>query len=86
LQEFHERAAVAGICGSKRGDVMRSKLASCQERAAAPLEPLAAQLSEKQIGHEPCVAAVPIGENVHCDQPMVVAIGDFFRWIGAMFS
>jgi len=79
LQKYLKGLTVAGICRLECSDVARAQLVCSYQRASAPFESSACELSEEQVRHKAGVSTVAVREHVNGDEAMMVAGSNLYR-------
>ncbi|MGY4302132.1 hypothetical protein ACVWXN_010227 [Bradyrhizobium sp. i1.4.4] len=74
------------VRGLKRRHVLIAQRSYVGKASAAPAKRFAAEPFNHEIGHHARVTAIAVREGVNLRQPVMLARGDFVRWIGLVFD
>ena len=75
------------VCGTKRIDILQSTITDIDQIAAPPCEGLLVQEMDKNnVGHQPGMATVTVGEWMNCRKFVMEPHADFIRRKSAMLD
>jgi hypothetical protein len=85
-REKEQRADIVIVSGFQCRNIPPARIADSLHFSASPRESLAAEAHDQQIGHQPCMPAIPVRERMNMYKAMMEAHRDLIRRIGLVFN